>query len=64
MRTSATAATDTALDLPRDPNAVQGGDLTHLPDGAITLNLSLCTNWLGPPPWKHSGPSSSTTPIS
>ncbi|RNF81152.1 aminotransferase class I/II-fold pyridoxal phosphate-dependent enzyme [Streptomyces botrytidirepellens] len=50
MRTSAAAAADTALDLPRDPRAVQGGDLTHLPDGAITLNLSLCTNRLGPPP--------------
>ncbi|TLS46147.1 hypothetical protein FE633_11470 [Streptomyces montanus] len=33
-----------------DPSAVQGGDLTHLPDGLITLNLSLCTNRLGPPP--------------
>ncbi|MCM2392671.1 aminotransferase class I/II-fold pyridoxal phosphate-dependent enzyme [Streptomyces albipurpureus] len=34
----------------RDPSRVQGGDLTHLPDGLITLNLSLCTNRLGPPP--------------
>ncbi|MEW1548366.1 aminotransferase class I/II-fold pyridoxal phosphate-dependent enzyme [Streptomyces tsukubensis] len=34
----------------RDPSRVQGGDLTHLPDGLITLNLSLCTNPLGPPP--------------
>ncbi|HWU06069.1 MAG TPA: aminotransferase class I/II-fold pyridoxal phosphate-dependent enzyme [Streptomyces sp.] len=33
-----------------DPSRVQGGDLTHLPDGLITLNLSLCTNRLGPPP--------------
>ncbi|MFF8617168.1 aminotransferase class I/II-fold pyridoxal phosphate-dependent enzyme [Streptomyces sp. NPDC015350] len=33
-----------------DPNAVQGGDLTHLPDGMITLDLGLCTNRLGPPP--------------
>ncbi|MGW6202091.1 aminotransferase class I/II-fold pyridoxal phosphate-dependent enzyme [Streptomyces sp. NPDC055089] len=34
----------------RDPSRVQGGDLTHLPDGLISLNLSLCTNRLGPPP--------------
>ncbi|WP_406340125.1 aminotransferase class I/II-fold pyridoxal phosphate-dependent enzyme [Streptomyces sp. NBC_01620] len=37
-------------DLLRDPSRVQGGDLTDLPDGLITLNLSLCTNRLGPPP--------------
>jgi histidinol-phosphate aminotransferase len=30
--------------------AVQGGNLTLLPEGLITLDLSLCTNRLGPPP--------------
>ncbi|MFF5019000.1 aminotransferase class I/II-fold pyridoxal phosphate-dependent enzyme [Streptomyces sp. NPDC001165] len=35
---------------PRDPSAVQGGDLTHLPNGLISLDLGLCTNRLGPPP--------------
>ncbi|MFB6984613.1 aminotransferase class I/II-fold pyridoxal phosphate-dependent enzyme [Streptomyces sp. NPDC056297] len=38
------------LDLQRDPSEVQGGDLTHLPHGLITLDLGLCTNRLGPPP--------------
>ncbi|MFE0773322.1 aminotransferase class I/II-fold pyridoxal phosphate-dependent enzyme [Streptomyces sp. NPDC058861] len=33
-----------------DPSQVQGGDLTRLPEGMITLDLSLCTNRLGPPP--------------
>ncbi|MEU7028855.1 aminotransferase class I/II-fold pyridoxal phosphate-dependent enzyme [Streptomyces sp. NPDC046275] len=33
-----------------DPSTVQGGDLTRLPEGMITLDLSLCTNRLGPPP--------------
>ncbi|MFE8940956.1 aminotransferase class I/II-fold pyridoxal phosphate-dependent enzyme [Streptomyces sp. NPDC007872] len=33
-----------------DPSLVQGGDLTRLPEGMITLDLSLCTNRLGPPP--------------
>ncbi|MCX4826936.1 aminotransferase class I/II-fold pyridoxal phosphate-dependent enzyme [Streptomyces sp. NBC_01142] len=33
-----------------NPSEVQGGDLTHLPNGMITLDLGLCTNRLGPPP--------------
>ncbi|MER5615919.1 aminotransferase class I/II-fold pyridoxal phosphate-dependent enzyme [Streptomyces sp. NPDC002215] len=38
------------LPLLTDPSAVQGGDLTRLPEGMITLDLGLCTNRLGPPP--------------
>ncbi|MFJ6437839.1 aminotransferase class I/II-fold pyridoxal phosphate-dependent enzyme [Streptomyces sp. NPDC091416] len=34
----------------RDPSMVQGGDLTHLTSDKGMLNLSLCTNRIGPPP--------------
>ncbi|MFE0061390.1 aminotransferase class I/II-fold pyridoxal phosphate-dependent enzyme [Streptomyces sp. NPDC059003] len=39
-----------ASNLVRDPSRVQGGDLTDLPEGAITLDLSICSNRFGPPP--------------
>lgn len=38
------------LEQDSDPSGVQGGDLTRLPEGMITLDLGLCTNRLGPPP--------------
>lgn len=36
--------------LSRDPAGVQGGDLTAFAPGQISLDLSICTNRLGPPP--------------
>lgn len=36
--------------LPQDPARIQGGDLTAFRRGQITLDLSICSNRLGPPP--------------
>ncbi|WP_433573669.1 aminotransferase class I/II-fold pyridoxal phosphate-dependent enzyme [Streptomyces sp. CA-251247] len=45
-----TTPASASLVLPENPAAIQGGDLTAYRSGQITVDLSTCTNRLGPPP--------------